>query len=510
VPRATARRTAYEWLEVKYDHLRSLYTRLKETGRAEAFALLERIRVEVEVPSIPEEVNICDGLSDTTDTSVKDGAIAHYSESTDKLTRHKPSPLAGEDSPLLSESRYGITAFSSATWPISIPPDTNMHSTAGVLHPSTRSPEGVRLSVCQWNSRGEIGYDTHISTSHKILLLPAVNHQFALGSAMTTADLRPLAWIGSAWLLRKNALGVEDLPCDDYMPFSKLLTKCVLFSDLSVQQVQNYSAAYFNTFNRLFPLLDRDLFMNMVLARLSRQSCKDDDSECVLALLVFALGQLAYEGVYAPSASAFHSEHSGFRGGTTNRPPGLGFFNQARQRFGLVATRSSLETVQILLLQGTFFEACARHADFWSSVSAASMSCMFLIKGQAVDWSSRYGDLVKRAFWICVLHERSVSLEFCVADTGIEALADLVPWPHFPDLPSEERTSGSAGAEGTDGLERRGDSDSAYHLTAMIALGRLIRRASDVIHEYEPVLHDVTWRANEPLACGNGVSGEKL
>jgi hypothetical protein len=137
-----------------------------------------------------------------------------------------------------------------------------------------------------------------------------------------------------------------------------------------------------------------------------------------------------------------------------------------------------------MLLQGTYFEACARHADFWSSVNAASMSCMFLIKSQAIDWSFRYGDLVKRAFWICVLHERSVSLEFCVADTGIEALADLVPWPHFPDLLSEEQTSGSAGAERKDGLGRRGEFDSAYHLSAMIALRRLIRRASDAIHEY--------------------------
>jgi hypothetical protein len=109
-----------------------------------------------------------------------------------------------------------------------------------------------------------------------------------------------------------------------------------------------------------------------------------------------------------------------------------------------------------------------------------------------------------------VLHERSVSLEFCVADTGIEALADLVPWPHLSDLPHEERTSGSAGAEGTDGLERRAESVSAYHLGVMIALRRLTRRTSDVVHEYEPVLHDVTWRAKEPLACGNGTSVERL
>ena len=333
-------------------------------------------------------MNNCEDSSGTADTSEKDVPIAHHSEPTDQLTRHNPIPLTGEDPPLLSESRYGITAFSSETWPTNIPLDTNMQPIGGVLHPATKFPDEIRPSICQWNSRGKIGYDTHISTSHRILLWPAVNRQFEFGGAATTPDLRPLAWIGSSWLLKKNALGVEDLPCDDNMPFSKLIAECVLFSDLSLQQAQSYSTAYFNTFNRLFPLLDRNIFMDVVLARLSRQSCKDNESDCVLALLVFALGQLAREGVHAPSASTFHSERSGFRGGTTNRPPGLDFFNQARWRLGLVATRSSLETVQIMLLQGTYFEACARHADFWSSVNAASMSCMFLIKSQAIDWSS--------------------------------------------------------------------------------------------------------------------------
>jgi hypothetical protein len=64
-----------------------------------------------------------------------------------------------------------------------------------------------------------------------------------------------------------------------------------------VQQVGTYSAAYFDTFNRLFPLLDSDLFMDGIVARLLHQGYRDDDPEGVLALLVFALGRLAHDGV---------------------------------------------------------------------------------------------------------------------------------------------------------------------------------------------------------------------
>lgn len=418
--------------------------------------------------------------------------------------------MSEEDLAAIGESRFDVTDFSLTEGPACIPPDTNMHSSSGILHPSLERSDDTGPSVCQWNSRTGKRFDTHISVSHKVFLWPAVYRQFALGGAKTFPDLRPLAWVGSAWLMRKDELGVGNLPCDEVIPFSSITSGCVLFPDLSFAQVENYSAAYFNTFNRLFPILDRNLFVDGVLTRLSRQGYKDDDPESVLALLVCALGQLAREGVFEIPASTSHGEPSGFRGGTTERPPGLSLFNQARRRVGIVATKCSLETVQILLLQGTYFEACARHTEFWSSVSAASMSCMLLVKSQPIHWSSRYGDLVKRAFWICVLHERSINLDFCVADTGIEALAELVPLPHFPDILDEERVSCNIRTQSIAETKRPTKSDFAYHLSAMISLGQLIRRANDVIHDHEPVIHDITRRAKESSAFANDPPVEGL
>jgi hypothetical protein len=69
----------------------------------------------------------------------------------------------------------------------------------------------------------------------------------------------------------------------------------------------------------------------------------------VLALLVFALGQLAIEGVTGHPTRVSHDESSGFRGGSIERPPGLGLINEARRRIGMVNTQPCLETVQIML-----------------------------------------------------------------------------------------------------------------------------------------------------------------
>jgi hypothetical protein len=162
--------------------------------------------------------------------------------------------------------------------------------------------------------------------------------------------------------------------------------------------VNEYSAAYFKTFNVLLPLLEADVFVDVVVARLLQEGYGDDDPESVLALLVFALGQLATEGVTGEPTRASRDESSGFRGGSIERPPGLGLFNEARRRIGIVNTRPCLKTVQIMLLQATYFEASARHLDFWTSTSAASLACTCLIKSQQIDWTLSYGDLVKRAY----------------------------------------------------------------------------------------------------------------
>jgi hypothetical protein len=321
-----------------------------------------------------------------------------------------------------------------------------------------------------------------------VLLWPHIVSQIKESGPTTGAsDLRSLLELGSPWLLHsQTATRLKTLSCNVGLARSTLHSGTSIFPDLTVGQVQKYSVAYFNTFNVLLPLLDLESFMTEIVARLLRDGLKDNDPESVLALLVFALGQLAVGGVVEPPASMSNGKPSGFRGGKIEEPPGLGLFNEARRRTGLVNTQCRLVNAQIMLLQATYFEASGQHLDFWSSTSAASLACMCLIKGQHIDWTSRYGDFVKRAYWACALQERLFDLEFRVTSTGIESLEDQVPLPHFHREVQLKGQSGGFASDYTKITTEDKHSDPAFYFVALITLSRLIRRVDDALYRYEP------------------------
>ncbi len=101
----------------------------------------------------------------------------------------------------------------------------------------------------------------------------------------------------------------------------------------------------------------------------------------VLALLVFALGKVAIDGVFQRPISTTQGQPSGFRGGSVSEPPGLAMFNEALRWHGFVASLTSLENVQMLLLEATYYETHARHLQFWRCAVAASTACQVVIKG---------------------------------------------------------------------------------------------------------------------------------
>lgn len=88
----------------------------------------------------------------------------------------------------------------------------------------------------------------------------------------------------------------------------------VAFPTLTIQQIQEYSDAYFNTFHGLCALLNHESFMDDIVARLLRQGHGDGDAGSVLALLVFALGQVVIESVvrvFVYKALHFPADDSG-------------------------------------------------------------------------------------------------------------------------------------------------------------------------------------------------------
>lgn len=109
------------------------------------------------------------------------------------------------------------------------------------------------------------------------------------------------------------------------------------------------ATAYFDTFNFIYPFMDRQNFISDTLTKVHTEGF-NGDADSVIALLVFALGELAIEGLRGNPIEVYKGRASGVRGGTAAKPPGLALFNEARKRIGFVLTDCDLENVQIYSL----------------------------------------------------------------------------------------------------------------------------------------------------------------
>ncbi|CZT14774.1 related to acetate regulatory DNA binding protein FacB [Ramularia collo-cygni] len=318
----------------------------------------------------------------------------------------------------------------------------------------------------------------HLAVPHKVILWPSIYISLINSGIGATSDLQFVLQEGTPWFIRQEMASHKEL-LDPEPGLSAFVLdgrqhipgqpSRFAFSGLTIHRIQELCESYFNSFNVLAPVLNRDTFMADTMGPILQDGFADGDAKTVLCLFVIALGQVAVEGVFEHPIGIVNGTPSGFRGGSIHRPPGLEIFNEGRRRVGFVATEMTLINVQIMLLQATYYEATARHLDFWRSTVTASMACQVLIRCQTVDWQSPSGDMLKRAYWTCVLSEDLYHLDLDLPQTGVQDLEDTVPLPYFH--------------EGSESAAQDDRSNFQYHFLAMIALRRLIHRIHEVIHE---------------------------
>lgn len=316
------------------------------------------------------------------------------------------------------------------------------------------------------------------------MVWPNIRRQLLSTSAQAAPDFESVLEKGTSWMIKQMMAGhLTPLPPKMAVPgFRPSETVAQTPADNSIcssfhaELAQKLSDAYFDTFNILYPVLDQNSFQTEVLDRLAREGYADRDPVTVLALTVFALGIVAIEGVFASPIDSQHDAASGFRGGSTQSPPGIDVFNEARHQTGFLMTLCTLENVQILLLQATYWEAAARHLDYWRCTVAASMACQVIVRTGDVDWLSHEGDMVKRAYWTCVIFEDLYHLELDLPETGICNLEDEVPLPQFHEALSVQEKPSS---------DIRYPSHFGYHFLAIISLRRLMTRIRMTIYEGE-------------------------
>lgn len=200
----------------------------------------------------------------------------------------------------------------------------------------------------------------HVSAAHKMLIWPAIEQVLIQAMPSNIVDIRSLEQEGSAFIVRLQR-GTPNLPLDEHVsdtPFVGMQSQAnrtagggprVTFPGLDLASMDRLANAYFDTFNFLYPFMDRQLFLSETLNRVYTEGF-NGDTDSVIALLVFALGELAIAGAGGKSIETSDKRLSGLRGGTLERPPGLALFNEARKRLGFVMTECDLENVQIFSL----------------------------------------------------------------------------------------------------------------------------------------------------------------
>lgn len=209
-----------------------------------------------------------------------------------------------------------------------------------------------------------------------------------------------------------------------------------------------------------------------------RKGCIDGGAHSAILLSVLALGEVSIQGNAGAPIGTIDGRPSGFRGGSIGEPPGLMEFNEARRRMAFLSVDCTIEYVQIMLLQSIYYESHARHIEYWRCVTLASSAVQGLRKLQSVDWTSFYGDQVKRAFWTCVRQEDFFHISLDLPGTDIHEGEAEVPMPHFRRI--QDRSKGRLQSE-----------DWVFHaqFLALIALRAIILRIHDVLYWSEGLSH---------------------
>jgi hypothetical protein len=221
------------------------------------------------------------------------------------------------------------------------------------------------------NSLGRSQPYRHASAAHKMLTWPAIQQLLLQALPSNIGDSKVLEQDGSAFIVQIQE-ETPKLPLDEDLegrPFLGMQSQAsrntggarITFPRLTRDVMHQLATAYFDTFNFVYPFMDRQGFISGTLTEVCTEGF-DSDPDSVIALLVFALGELAIEGSCGNPVGAYKGRPSGVRGGTTSKPPGLALFNEARKRIGFVLTDCDLVNVQIYSLAAYVVSPCfVRH-----------------------------------------------------------------------------------------------------------------------------------------------------
>lgn len=209
------------------------------------------------------------------------------------------------------------------------------------------------------------------------------------------------------WLKEISAGYTDDLTCAKAVRFATG-TQSYWDSEWIVvtsTMVHNYTTLFFSSYHTLYPILDEDYLRNHTIPFAAQGKFSQFDQNTTLILLVMALGEVAQQSVTGePLVDPSTNQPTGVRGGTKGQPPGLNFIMEARSRIGQGMTKMDITVLHCYILFSLYYAQVSRNMDYWIMTRMASDLCQSLVRC-VDDWNSFEGDMLKRAYWMCVLLE---------------------------------------------------------------------------------------------------------
>lgn len=256
-------------------------------------------------------------------------------------SRHGAEPAGYEQSPGLRRPPHLLTESSGDSVPT-----TSSTQQSGPMSPHQLNPYSYTSAVHKvmaWPMVRQILEQTqpNIPDLHAVIL----DHDPPSGMIEQQARRRklPVEGVEAMTLGERASLG---LPLD-----TPTTPGGLRMAEIDWQNMEPLAKAYFDTFNLMYPIMDRQSFMNQVLPSVVSDRF-DESVASTLVCLVLALGSVAVADTQSIPVMEYKGRPTGVKGGTLDRPPGLPFFNEARKRLGFNMSDCSLENVQVHALAG--------------------------------------------------------------------------------------------------------------------------------------------------------------
>lgn len=281
---------------------------------------------------------------------------------------------------------------------------------------------------------------------------------------------------------------------------------------LSLSTVKELSNAYFDSFNRIFPFIDRDYYFLNTLGTVLREGFNFDIESC-LVLNVMALGCMSArafkDGGFEANQATTLTER--VRGIIDEDVPGCTFFEEARQRIGYCLCEKDFQSTQYYLTSAVFYSQIMRPIDEWMMTSRACFNCATFWRCSTKDSQDEWmADMQSRLFWTTTLIETVISQEMELPPNQLEELEDTVPLPRFIQFPQV----GSRQRSGT----HQDDSYYHYHFLAQIAHRIILTRIRHEMFYANPsssladeLRHQIEqWKENLPPALRDTENDPKI